>query len=249
MKYCPSLLLFIIIKGRVLFPYWGFETVESHPNLFPSSQKHSSVVCGKNHSPAQSSLAAGWGEQAAEAGAGWGWKIPPRLHCPCWPEAAARAAGCGRSQDPPQFHGRLPVGLSEPHQAVFAHCLSARNPCPPPCCTAGGRDAGSTQAGRGMQPSPGCPSSVVSIICRCHGPPSPRSAPAGGESGWHRGAAPVLALPAPARLHPAVLSRAGLQRGAGMEGWRLGEFLRCPWGLPFAEHPQTPHLQPPSTRR
>lgn len=56
MKCCPSLLPFIIIKGRVLFPYWGFETFESHPNLFPSSQKHSSVVCGKNHSPAQSSL-------------------------------------------------------------------------------------------------------------------------------------------------------------------------------------------------
>lgn len=34
-------------------------------------------------------------------------------------------------------------------------------PLPTPCCTAGGRDAGSTQAGRGMQPGPGRPPSVV----------------------------------------------------------------------------------------
>lgn len=90
MTYCPSLLLFSVIKGRVLFPVWGFETFESHPNLFPCSQNRSFVVCGKNHSPAQSSLLLA--EHA--------WDRDGKFHHVSIVHAGLRAAGCRKSQDP-----------------------------------------------------------------------------------------------------------------------------------------------------
>lgn len=103
MTYCPSLLLFSVIKGRVLFPVWGFETFESHPNLFPCSQNHSSVVCGKNHSPAQSSLLLA--EHA--------WDGDGKFHHVSIVHTGLRAAGCRKSQDPPGWWGKLPTA----HQA------------------------------------------------------------------------------------------------------------------------------------
>lgn len=197
--------------------------------------------------PSTKQPAAGWGEQAAEAGAGWGWKIPPRLHCPRWPEAAARAAGCRRSEDPPQLRGRLPVGLSGPHQAVFAHCLSAPNPCPPPAA----RQEAEMQAAR--RQDGGC-SLVLDVHlqwCVHHlllpWTPVPTECPRrrGGRVASRSHPSTGRASPSSAPSRCAQQGRAG----AGMEGQRLGEFLRCPWGLPSAEHPQVPHLQPPSARR
>lgn len=251
MKRCPSLLPFIIFKGRVLFPYWGFETFESHPNLFPSSQKHSSVVCGKNHSPAQSSLRLAGVSRRRRQGLDGDGKFHLASIVRAGPRQQRGLLGAEGVRIPLSSVEGCPLGSAGRTRPCLHIVFLHRTPAHP--LLHGRRPRCRQHAGRtGDAAWPWTSTfSGVSIICCCCccGPPSPQSAPAGGEGGRHRRATPALAMPAPAQLHPAVLSRARLQHGAGMEGQRLGEFLRCPWGLPSAEHPRAPHLQPLSARR
>lgn len=249
MKRCPSLLPFIIIKGRVLFPYWGFETFESHPNLFPSSQKHSSVVCGKNHSPAQSSLRLAGVSRRRRQGLDGDGKFHLASIVRAGPRQQRGLLGAEGVRIPLSSVEGCPLGSAGHTRLCLRIVFLHRTPAHP--LLHGGRPRCRQHAGRtgdAAWPWTSTFSGVSIICCCCHGPPSLHSAPAGGEGGRHHGATPALAVPAPAQLHPAVLSRAGLQHGAGMEGQRLGEFLRCPWGFPSAENPQALHLQPLSAR-
>lgn len=143
MKYCPSLLLFIITKER-FFQSGGVGKTESHPNLIPSSQNH---ALWQTSSPSTSSRCLAGADRDG------------KFHVAT---LSGLVRGCGQSSGSPPAVcvESCPWGSARLHQTVVC-TLSFCSKLPP---KGGDGDAGGVQAGQETQRR-----SVVLPVIQCQG--------------------------------------------------------------------------------